>query len=196
MGIPYYGLEYIVEKNSWEDKNGSVRSGAIATYRSITDPKYDDWHNGDTIQWDSGEKMTWYKYRWYDPVTGSDYCQGYYDDARSLAAKYDFVYSEDLAGIGIWALGYDEGRSELWNIMRDKFSKEPFYVLFDKDLTREQIANIISSVGGEVCGKPGTNNIYRICPENNLSYDLMQAYEARGEVKIVDYIGKEKKIGV
>src|ERR1019366_1377578 len=31
----------------------------------------------------------------------------YYDDAQSLGEKYDMVYAFGLAGVGMWALGYD-----------------------------------------------------------------------------------------
>ena len=43
------------------------------------------------------------------------------DSARSLGVKYDFVKSQDLAGVGIWALGFDSGKSELWSVLQEKF---------------------------------------------------------------------------
>lgn len=38
----------------------------------------------------------------------------YYDNEKSLKRKYNWVKKQRLAGIGIWALGYDKGRKELW----------------------------------------------------------------------------------
>ena len=53
--------------------------------------------------------------------------QLYLDDARALKAKYDIVNSHGLRGAGIWALGYDNARPELWAAIKDKFvSKTPF----------------------------------------------------------------------
>ena len=47
--------------------------------------------------------------------------QLYYDDAQSLATKYDLVNQYDVRGIGIWALGYDGSRPELYAVIKDKF---------------------------------------------------------------------------
>ncbi len=45
----------------------------------------------------------------------------YYDDAQTLAAKYDLVNSYGIRGVGIWALGYDGSRPELYQVLKDKF---------------------------------------------------------------------------
>ena len=47
----------------------------------------------------------------------------WYDDASSLSYKYDLVLGESLAGIGIWALGYDGSRPELWAALADAFGE-------------------------------------------------------------------------
>jgi hypothetical protein len=47
--------------------------------------------------------------------------QLYYDDATSLKAKYDLVNGYGLRGAGIWALGYDDGRTELNAALAEKF---------------------------------------------------------------------------
>jgi hypothetical protein len=41
---------------------------------------------------------------------------------HDLRKKYDIVNYRDLAGIGIWALGYDDGYTELWQAISDKFT--------------------------------------------------------------------------
>ena len=46
----------------------------------------------------------------------------WFDDDYTLRKKYDFALSNNLKGIGIWALGYDHGYSDLWNVIEDKFS--------------------------------------------------------------------------
>jgi hypothetical protein len=47
--------------------------------------------------------------------------QIYYDDAQSLRLKYDLVNSLGLRGAGIWALGYDDSRTELNDVLAEKF---------------------------------------------------------------------------
>lgn len=53
------------------------------------------------------------------------YEQIWFDNARSLAAKYDLAIQEGLAGVGIWALGYDNGYTELWQLLDQKFGSVP-----------------------------------------------------------------------
>lgn len=43
------------------------------------------------------------------------------DDTATLGLKYDYVNKKMLAGVGIWALGYENCRPELWRLLRRKF---------------------------------------------------------------------------
>jgi spore germination protein YaaH len=47
--------------------------------------------------------------------------QVYFENERSLRAKYELIKANDLAGVGIWALGYDGGYQELWNLLKEQF---------------------------------------------------------------------------
>ena len=47
--------------------------------------------------------------------------QLYYDDAKALGLKYDAVNRYNLRGAGIWALGYDGTRTELYSMLKAKF---------------------------------------------------------------------------
>ena len=66
---------------------------------------------------------------WNSPSSG-DPCGGnhgsdrelYYDNAQSLGDKYGLVNSLGLRGIGIWALGYDSGSTDLWGAIAANFS--------------------------------------------------------------------------
>lgn len=46
----------------------------------------------------------------------------WFDDERSLAAKYDLIVSRELGGVAIQALGDDEGYGELWDVLASKFT--------------------------------------------------------------------------
>ena len=43
-----------------------------------------------------------------------------YENPRSLAFKLDLVRQAGLKGIAIWALGYEDGQQDLWQIIRQK----------------------------------------------------------------------------
>lgn len=184
MGIPYYGLEYQVDPWEWPEKNATVVGSAYTTtYRVVTDPVYDEWHNAGTIHYDSGEKMTWYAYGWPDVTWGPDYWEGYYDDPTSLSAKYDFVNANSLGGIGIWALGYDYGRTELWDTIFNKFSMSDFVVIFKPGTTQAQRNALYSLFGVTVTNaNPNNDNMVYVKPISRLSVDVIRDFKARREV--------------
>ena len=46
----------------------------------------------------------------------------FYDDSFTLSKKYAFAMTQGLKGVGLWALGYDSQRYELWNLIDETFS--------------------------------------------------------------------------
>ncbi|NQX98906.1 MAG: T9SS type A sorting domain-containing protein, partial [Flavobacteriales bacterium] len=52
----------------------------------------------------------------------SNWRQTFCNDKQSLAARYDIVKQMKIGGIGIWALGYDDGYTELWDLIEEKFT--------------------------------------------------------------------------
>jgi chitinase len=41
----------------------------------------------------------------------------YYEDPESIAYKLEYARQLDLAGIAIWALGYEDNERELWEVI-------------------------------------------------------------------------------
>lgn len=115
LGLPYYGREWPVSSNSLPAS--TTGAGFAVTYRNIR--ANSTFYNPANLYWD---------YRSYNPYYSyftSQWRQCFFDDERSLGAKYDFVNRRQVAGIGIWALGYDHGYNELWNLIEDKFTGTP-----------------------------------------------------------------------
>ena len=76
-------------------------------------------------RWDAAEQSPYVVYR-RENCTSTFGCvtswrQVYYDDAASMKLRYALVNDYDLRGAGMWALGYDGRRPELWNVLADKF---------------------------------------------------------------------------
>jgi glycosyl hydrolase family 18 (putative chitinase) len=47
--------------------------------------------------------------------------QTYYDSPASFGPKFALVFSRGLAGVGFWALGYDGGQADYWNLVGATF---------------------------------------------------------------------------
>lgn len=113
LAVPYYGYDWPVDTTS---ANGQVISGAevkIYPYAEIVDAT-----KNTQINWDENSQTPWYSYK---DESGANRVV-HFENARSLAIKYDFINNKNLQGVGIWALGFDGLRSELLQLISDKFS--------------------------------------------------------------------------
>ena len=59
---------------------------------------------------------------YYTYYSGGNWHQAWVDDETTMKYKYDLIQQRDIGGIGIWALGYDDGYTEMWDLIRDRFS--------------------------------------------------------------------------
>lgn len=120
LGVPYYGYDWPVTS---EVPNAGVQSNKTTwgAVKSITYGSARDFlasHPEAVRQYDALEGSGFYTY--WDPVKLT-FRQAYFDDERSLSAKYDYALVTGLAGIGIWTLDNDRGYTELWDVLRSKF---------------------------------------------------------------------------
>jgi spore germination protein len=109
--LPYYGTRWETKDTLIGSKNANFLgylSYKKIKYKFPEEPKYDE------------ESQTAYLITSEKGKT----IQVWFDDAYTLAKKYDFINRNKLAGVGIWALGYDDGYPKLWELLEEKF-KEP-----------------------------------------------------------------------
>ncbi len=111
MGLPYYGM-------TWPTSSGVLhasRSGTGVAFfptDSLPPPA------GSTMHYDAVESSAWYATQ--DPTTKA-WSETYYDDETSLRAKYGAAATGGLAGVGMWALGYDKGQPGYWEAIASTF---------------------------------------------------------------------------
>ena len=48
--------------------------------------------------------------------------EGWYDDSLTLSKKMDLALINEFKGVGLWALGYDLGKNEVWEVVAEKFT--------------------------------------------------------------------------
>ena len=111
MGVPYYGMD-------WPTVSSAPGAGKTSGGSTSTVLFKDAFAKFTTYGrlWDSPSQTPWYEYS----VAGQEH-EGWVDDGQSLALKYQMVNDKNLAGIMIWALGYDNGRTESWQAIEDAF---------------------------------------------------------------------------
>jgi flagellar hook assembly protein FlgD len=121
LGLPYYGRVWSTVSDAYHattrPQGSTYGSSSAVTYANAIDLA-----NAYGRRYDSLEQSAWTAYTRRNcascPLTWREV---YYDDAQSLGMKYDFVNYSDLRGIGMWALGYDGTRPELYALLKMKF---------------------------------------------------------------------------
>lgn len=112
LALPYYGRQWYTEAATYPSKNtGYIQSPAYKNYIASVQAVQTLFDNPSKFSCLTG-------------THNGKTTQLWYMDAKTLSANYDYVISKNLAGIGIWALGYDNGRKELWQLIEDKFGQK------------------------------------------------------------------------
>lgn len=113
LGLPWYGRE-------WATTSGTVPSATSgAGTNSVTYTTMRNNASGyyTTRAWEPISYSTY-----FTSVRGGNNWQSFIDDEYSLGKRFDMVNQRNIGGIGIWALGYDDGYNDLWNLIQDKFT--------------------------------------------------------------------------
>jgi spore germination protein YaaH len=121
MALPWYGRE-------WPTVTSDINA-VVQTDRSLFDRPYNiGYQNAIQVAQqygrivDPGEMSALTQYRYAaGPGCPETWQQVYYDDVETYAYKLDWLRSKGLAGIGIFALGYDGDQPELWKLLRVKY---------------------------------------------------------------------------
>ncbi len=109
LGLPYYG-------HHW--KTATANAGAT-TLEFLASTFFSSAQSGAQtygLRWHESSQTPWYRYH-----DGDNWHQIWFDNDSSMGLKYDFAMGKNLHGIGMWALGYDGARPELWNLLDRKF---------------------------------------------------------------------------
>lgn len=134
LGVPYYGYNYpVYQPNKVKSPTLYYYPGNPQTYsdaqNNITpsNPEVQDYKSG----WDNDGKVGWKSY--YDTQTGT-WRMLFLEDVKSLGLKYDFAKSKNLKGVGIWALGFDDDKPELWTLLQKEFGPKLANNSIDKNI--------------------------------------------------------------
>jgi flagellar hook assembly protein FlgD len=123
LGVPYYGRAWSTDSDKLHAKNISgTKYGASVTVVYGTAREFVVDHGR---RWDPVDGVAWTAYRRQNCTAAygcvNPWRQLYYDDAQALGLKYDLINRYNLRGAGIWALGYDGTRTELYQLLKAKF---------------------------------------------------------------------------
>ncbi|MEO0085032.1 MAG: glycosyl hydrolase family 18 protein [candidate division WOR-3 bacterium] len=110
LGLPHYGYQWPTYADTAHSRttgsgtalsySSAARNAAIRGYR---------WNAEGQSPWFAFDSSGWY--------------QGWFDDDTSLLLKYREVHEHGFFGTGMWALGYEGSRPEIWAALRESFNR-------------------------------------------------------------------------
>lgn len=110
LGVPYYG-------SYWKAVSGAPYAHVIDHLNYLTYSTAMNTALNHGIQWDAYSNTNFCSFQ-----ANNSWYQIWFDTDTSLGLKYDLAASYNYKGIGMWALGYDGARTELWDELRRRFS--------------------------------------------------------------------------
>lgn len=166
LGCPYYGEKYLAR---------STTVGA-SVIDNIGTPRFREAQSG-ALQnggWIFSSKFNCTYYH-YPSGTPNQHVQVWCDNDASLGLKIDLAVSRNLRGVGMWALGYDGNRLELWNKLREKL------------YTPSGVEETQTTVPETFMLEQNFPNPFN--PETNIRFHLAEA--SYTTLKVYDILGRE-----
>tara|TARA_B110000444_G_scaffold252909_1_gene282889 strand:+ start:1244 stop:2986 length:1743 start_codon:yes stop_codon:yes gene_type:complete len=120
LALPYYGSMW--EGTVGEGGNTTSMFERKVTYREVMSIFNDEFvaKNNLSPTLEKNSMTNYFNITYPDNTTK----EVWFDDDYTLGKKYDFAITNNLKGIGIWALGYDNGYNELWDVIETKFATD------------------------------------------------------------------------
>jgi len=104
VALPFYGIVWVKDKK----KDKYVFSKHV-TYAQV---KHQLARTKAEIKFDEVSYTYYYEFEEKNKMY-----RCYFDNEKSLVKKYKWLIGQHIAGVGIWALGYDHGSDEFWNMI-------------------------------------------------------------------------------
>lgn len=110
LGVPYYGIEWDTQTGKAGSKIASFINHRLFSYYKASPMRVSrQFHNNSS-------------FLSYELLHAREWRQSWFEDEKNLGAKYDSVKKAGLAGVAIFALGYDHPYRDLWQLLQNKFA--------------------------------------------------------------------------
>jgi len=125
LALPYYGSMW--EGNIDEDGSTISKFERKVTYREVMSIFNEEFITKNNLSPVLEKKSMTNYFNVIYPDNSTK--EVWFDDDYTLGKKYDFAIVNQLKGVGIWALGYDNGYNELWDVIESKFATDAIPVI-------------------------------------------------------------------
>lgn len=116
LALPYYGREYGTVSNTIPSSVNNPPNCVSRTYKFVRDNSTGYYTQSNKV-WDRASFTPAYVFN-----NGTEWRQCFIDDKYSLGRRMDLINQRNLAGMGIWALGNDDGYTDYWDNISEHFT--------------------------------------------------------------------------
>ncbi|MDO5968954.1 glycosyl hydrolase family 18 protein [Flavivirga aquimarina] len=116
LALPTYGSLWVTDNQSLQSK--AKKYIGSRTYSYIKS----EIENNEAVYIEPISKSAYSTYRVKGKKT--EYRQCWFENDSSFVYKTNLIKKNKLAGLGLWALGYDKGYDDIWNVIYNELSKE------------------------------------------------------------------------
>lgn len=109
-GVPYYGYR-------WPTADHNIPATTTGPGNIVLLRQYEAMDSSGFLNWDSSSVSGWLPSPKGQPMT-----QLWIDQVSSLNEKFSTIKGMGIAGVSIWALGYDHGNGRYWNLLKGQFA--------------------------------------------------------------------------
>lgn len=114
LGLPYYGYEW--PTSSLSVPSSTTGTGSAKTYNVVKNNSSGNYSTANHI-WEQDSYTDIFTF-----TSGGQNKQCFITLEDGFNKRLEFVERTDIGGIGIWALGYDDGYNDLWNAIETHLS--------------------------------------------------------------------------
>lgn len=115
LGLPYYGYEYCVDNHITPSSVCTSTNGSAKTFRVVENNTSGNYSQAN-LNYDAASRTRYWNY-----TSGTDQ-QCFVVSQVDFAERLDFINKRGIGGMGIWAMGYDDGYSAFWDEIYNHFT--------------------------------------------------------------------------
>lgn len=116
MAVPYYGFEYTTASNTVGSSVLTPPNSTPRTYKFVMTNTSGNYSNSNNF-FENGSFSNGWIFQ-----TGGEWKQCYVNNKYTMEQRFEVINIQDIAGVGMWALGFDDGYTEYWDALREQFT--------------------------------------------------------------------------
>lgn len=116
LGLPYYGYEYCVNSPVIPASVCNSTNGSAKTFKQVENNTSGNYSNAN-LNYDPASRTRYWNFN-----SAGDDKQCFVVSQTDFAERLDFINKRGIGGMGIWAMGYDDGYNDFWDEIYNYFT--------------------------------------------------------------------------